>query len=174
MFHRDRRMSGDVGGPATAFCVRTCDGRFFPIQRHVRASTAEMCKSFCPASQTMVFHGSRIDHAVGPRGIRYSNLENAFVYRKRRVDNCTCNGRDAFGLVRIDVKEDPTLHPGDIVAMRNGLATVRNPRTAEFTPVDPKSALAAIKVMPVPPPEKVEPVSEVPALRTQRSVQLSR
>jgi hypothetical protein len=174
MFDRDRRMSGDVGGPATAFCVRACDGRFFPIQRHARMSTAEACKSFCPASPTMVFQGSKIDYAVGPRGIRYSNLENAFLYRRRLVDNCTCNGKDAFGLVRLDVKEDPTLHPGDIVATRNGLATVRNPKTAEFTPVDPKSALAAVKVMPVPPQDKVEPVSDVSALRMRRSVQLSR
>ena len=32
------------------------------------------------------------------------------------MTNCTCNGKDAFGLAKIDVASDPTLKPGDIVA----------------------------------------------------------
>ena len=34
----------------TAYCVRPCDGRFFPIQRHAGVSPAQACSSFCPAS----------------------------------------------------------------------------------------------------------------------------
>jgi hypothetical protein len=37
------------------------------------------------------------------------------------VPNCTCNGKDAFGLTRIDVKSDLTLRPGDIVSTKDGL-----------------------------------------------------
>ena len=49
-------------------------------------------------------------------GARYADLDNAFVYRERILDNCTCNGRNSFGLAPIDAASDPTLRPGDIVA----------------------------------------------------------
>jgi hypothetical protein len=96
--------------------VRLCDGRYFPIQRHANASPVQLCSAFCPATKTQVFNGSQIDHAIASNGARYADLDNAFVYRQKVVDNCTCNGRDSFGLVRIDVAADPTLRQGDIVA----------------------------------------------------------
>ncbi len=168
------RPSGDVAGPATGYCVRTCDGRFFPVQRTANASAAEMCKSFCPAARTMLFHGTKIDYAIGPNGARYADLENAFVYRQRVVDGCTCNGKDPFGVARLDVTEDPTLKAGDIVATTDGLATVRNPKTADYTPVQPGSKLADVKVTPVPPPKKVERVADDAVPRKKRSVQVWR
>ena len=65
-------------------------------------------------------------------GARYANLENAFVYREKIVPNCTCNGKDAFGLAKIDVASDPTLKPGDIVATGDNqkAALVARRRTA--------------------------------------------
>jgi hypothetical protein len=104
------------GGRGVAFCVRLCDGRHFPIQRHANASPVQLCSAFCPATKTQVFNGSQIDHAVASTGARYADLDNAFVYRQKVVDNCTCNGKDSFGLVRIDIAADPTLRQGDIVA----------------------------------------------------------
>lgn len=45
--------SGQVeGGPAKAFCVRTCDGHYFPVLAHPGMSVADACHTFCPASQT--------------------------------------------------------------------------------------------------------------------------
>jgi hypothetical protein len=96
--------------------VRLCDGRYFPIQRHANANPVQLCGSFCPATRTQVFNGSQIDHAIASNGARYADLDNAFVYRQKVVDNCTCNGKDSFGLARIDVAADPTLRQGDIVA----------------------------------------------------------
>jgi hypothetical protein len=103
-------------GRAVAYCVRTCDGRYFPMQRHANANPAQLCSAFCPAAKMLVFNGSQIDYAVAANGVRYSDLENAFVYRQKIIAGCTCNGKDAFGLARIDVANDPTLRPGDIVA----------------------------------------------------------
>ena len=103
-------------GRAVSFCVRTCDGRYFPIQRHANASPVQLCSAFCPAAKTQVFNGSQIDQAVGASGARYADLDNAFVYRQKIVEGCTCNGKDSFGLARIDVANDPTLRQGDIVA----------------------------------------------------------
>lgn len=125
-------------GRATAFCVRLCDGRHFPMQRHRGANPAQLCSAMCPAAKTAVFNGSAIDHAVASNGTRYAALENAFVYRKKIVPDCTCNGRDTFGLAPLDAASDPTLRPGDIVATATGLVAYtpgRRNAEANFTPI---------------------------------------
>jgi hypothetical protein len=104
--------SGGVGG--YAYCVRLCDGRYFPLQRS-NTTPEKLCGMLCPASQTKVFYGSEIDHASGRDGGRYAGLANAYLYRKKEIAGCTCNGKDVFGLAPIDLASDPTLRPGDIV-----------------------------------------------------------
>src|SRR5262245_39223851 len=79
-------------------------------------STELTCSSLCPASPTKIYHGNSINRAVAPDGKRYSELATALVYREKIIPGCTCNGRDAFGLVTPPVADDPTLRPGDIVA----------------------------------------------------------
>lgn len=163
------RSAVDSGsfGHGTVFCVRTCDGRYFPMQRHAGATPAEICRSFCPAAKTMVFSGSKIDFAVAPNGTRYADLDNAFLYRDKVADNCTCNGKDGLGLARLDTASDPTLRPGDIVATSDGFATFHGnskSKTAEFTPINPSSSewarkLSEIKVRPAPPMHEIEPVA---------------
>ena len=103
-------------GRSVAYCVRLCDGRYFPMHRQGNATSIQLCNAFCPTAKTQVFNGSAIDHAVSGNGARYSSLENAFVYRDKIVPSCTCNGKDSFGLSRIDVAADPTLKAGDVVA----------------------------------------------------------
>jgi hypothetical protein len=130
-----------------AFCVRVCDGRFFPIPRNMGVSPAQTCSSFCPATATRVYNGGSIDHAVAADGKRYAELSTAFVFREKIVQGCTCNGKDAFGLVNTPVEEDATLRPGDIVATNNGLMAYnggggRKPG-ASFTPIASYSGLSA-------------------------------
>ena len=105
-------------GPASAYCVRTSDGFYFPVRSQAGLSAADACHAFCPASRTRLYSGGGIDNAVAADGSRYADLDTAFLYRKQLVADATCNGRDRFGLARIDVKTDPTLRPGDIVATR--------------------------------------------------------
>jgi len=127
-----------------AYCVRLCDGRYFPIQRHSGASSAQTCSSFCPASATRIYNGNGIDHAVAPDGKRYSELATAFAYRKKIIPGCTCNGRDALGLVHTSVADDPTLRPGDIVATNTGLmAYSGGPNGSTFTPISTYAGLSA-------------------------------
>ena len=109
------------GGASQAFCVRTCDGRYFPISRAGNQSRAASCNSFCPASESRVVYGSNIDSAVTAEGKPYSELPNAFRYRDELVAGCTCNGKDTVGLAAVKIEDDPTLHKGDIVASRDGL-----------------------------------------------------
>jgi len=138
----------EVGG-GVAFCVRTCDGRFFPIQQHAGVSPAQACNSFCPASLTKIYNGGSIEQSVGPDGRRYTELSTAFAYREKIVPGCTCNGKDAFGLVTTPVDEDPTLRPGDIVATNAGLMAYNGSsyggtkrQAASFTPISAYSGLS--------------------------------
>jgi hypothetical protein len=127
-----------------AYCVRLCDGRYFPIQRHSGVNLAQTCSSFCPASATKIYSGNSINHAVAPDGKRYSELATAFAYREKIIPGCTCNGRDAFGLVTTPVADDPTLRPGDIVATNTGLmAYSAGPNGSTFVPISAYAGLSA-------------------------------
>ena len=180
--HKGQIRAGN--GPAVTYCVRTCDGRYFPVQPQGRSGAAEMCRSFCPASKTRVYSGSKIDYAIAGDGSRYADLGNAFAYRERIVDRCTCNGKDAFGLVSLDAKRDQTLRAGDIVATRNGLVAFsghNNGGHANFTPIADyrgfsqsyRGKLSAIKLMP-PNPGPAGVAAAEPAREDPRRAQLSK
>jgi hypothetical protein len=115
-----RSRSGYSGG-SQAYCVRTCDGRYFPISGSNGQSRAASCNSFCPASETKVVYGSNIDNAATDSGTPYSELPNAFRYRNELVAGCTCNGKDQIGLAPVRIENDPTLRKGDLVAGTDGL-----------------------------------------------------
>jgi hypothetical protein len=106
-----RVSSSSGGGRSVGFCVRLCDGQHFRIRQLVNG-TAENTNAICPYSQTKLFFGGEIRSSVAKDGQRYTQLENAFRYTKKQTANCTCNGRDPFGLVPLGVKNDPTLWPG--------------------------------------------------------------
>ena len=129
--------------------MRLCDGQHFPLERTLYATPVETCRAMCPASKTKVFFGGGIDHASARDGQRYTDLDSAYVYRDHLVPNCTCNGKDAFGLAPFDAKNDPTLRPGDIVSTKDGFvayAGKRGGQVAEFTPVDPATLSADLGV----------------------------
>ena len=128
-----------VASSGPAFCVRSCDGKYFPLMRGA-ASPAQMCQAFCPASPTEVFFGSSIDDAYAESGERYADSENAFAYRKALRADCTCNGHNPAGLAPVDLALDDSLRPGDALATTDGLvaysgARVGNGQTLDFTPV---------------------------------------
>jgi hypothetical protein len=108
-------------GRGQAYCVRTCDGRYFPVNGSDNQSRAAACDSFCPASDTEIVYGSSIDSAATEKGKPYSELPNAFRYRNELVAGCTCNGKDKLGLAPVPLENDPTLRKGDIVARESGL-----------------------------------------------------
>jgi hypothetical protein len=169
-FFADPMATGEQPAPAPqtavassgpSFCVRSCDGRYFPLMRS-SASPVQMCQAFCPASATKVFYGSSIDGATSSSGQRYADSENAFAYRKELRADCTCNGRDPAGLAPIDLTLDTSLRPGDVIATTDGLVAysgvkVGASQTAEFTPVasypgltaEVRARLGEMKVAPV-------------------------
>jgi hypothetical protein len=154
-----RPVASSGSGPA--FCVRSCDGRYFPLMRG-NASPVQMCQAFCPATTTKVFFGSNIDTAYTANGERYADSENAYAYRKALRADCTCNGRDPAGLAPVDLSLDSSLHAGDVIATSNGLVAYSgirtgNDQTPEFTPVasypgltsEVRTRLGEMKVAPV-------------------------
>ncbi len=151
-----------ASGSGPAFCVRSCDGRYFPLTARGGASPAQMCQAFCPASPTKVFFGSNIDGASSANGERYADSENAFGYRKALRADCTCNGRDPAGLAPVDLTLDTSLRPGDVIATTSGLVAYSGAKagagqTAEFTPIasypgltaEVRARLGEMKVAPV-------------------------
>jgi len=151
-----------ASGSGPAFCVRSCDGRYFPLTMRGGASPIQMCQAFCPASPTKVFFGSNIDGAASASGERYADSDNAFAYRKALRADCTCNGRDAAGLAPVDLTLDTSLRSGDVIATTSGLVAYSGARlgagqTPEFTPVasypgltaEVRARLGEMKVAPV-------------------------
>ena len=141
-----------ASGGGQAWCVRTCDGRYFPIAGPDAQSKAASCNSFCPASSTEIVYGNDIDHAATSNGKPYSQLPNAFKYRNETVAGCTCTGKDQAGLAPVPIDKDPTLRKGDIVAGADGLV-IANPGSGKhaelnFTPV-PDSIRSRFRHMPV-------------------------
>jgi len=140
-------------GGGQAYCVRSCDGRYFPVQGPDSESKARACDSFCPASETTLVFGSNIDYATTKSGKPYSELPNAFRFRKEMVAGCTCNGKDQIGLATIKIEDDPTLRRGDIVAGDEGLVVANRSaddrrRAVGFSPL-PNSARARFDRLPV-------------------------
>jgi hypothetical protein len=179
-----------TAGAGPAFCVRSCDGKYFPVSTRSGATPVQMCQAFCPASATKVFFGSSIDGASSAGGERYADSENAFAYRKALRADCTCNGRDPLGLAPVDLTLDTSLRPGDVIATSSGLVAYSGIRvgasqTAEFTPVasypgltaDVRARLGELKVAPVvaetvgndAPLADVAPVTAVPKASSARA-----
>ena len=135
-----------------AWCVRDCDGRYFPISGLDDKSQAESCSNFCPASQITLVHGDDIDSAETDNGKRYSELPNAFRYRKELVAGCTCDGKGQTGLAKIGIDNDRTLRKGDIVAGAEGLQVAKHDAdmhsAPEFSPLS-RSARARFRHLPV-------------------------
>lgn len=134
----------------TSFCVRLCDGRYFPLSGPAAsspASAASMCTAMCPASKTAVYRGGRIEDATANSGGRYGDLRSAFVYRQAIVPGCTCNGGNPAGLARIDPAKDPTLRAGDVVASPEGLKVFKDSAgrargISDFTPIGSTTSLS--------------------------------
>jgi hypothetical protein len=150
-----------ASGSGPAFCVRSCDGKYFPLTRG-NTAPVQMCQALCPASATKVFFGSTIDGASSGNGERYADSENAYGFRKALRADCTCNGRNPAGLAPVDLTLDTSLRPGDVIATTNGLVAYSGVKvgvnqTAEFTPVasypgltaEVRARLGEMKVAPV-------------------------
>jgi hypothetical protein len=110
------------GGGSHAYCVRTCDGFFFPISHegaHGNDRYASACQQSCPGAETQVYfmkRGGDIKWASNARGASYSSLENALKYRKERDPACSCKSQaQKWGPILAAVEPGIRHHKGDLV-----------------------------------------------------------
>jgi hypothetical protein len=122
---RDEAHSGRAGSAGERhYCVRTCDGFYFPLGARGGMSRAEMCRALCPAAPTEVYRigggAGSIEDAVSERGKPYTSLPAAFAYRTSLKPDCACRGAGAVA-ISVPITQDPTLARGDIVVTRKGV-----------------------------------------------------
>jgi hypothetical protein len=115
------------GGPR-AFCVRLCDGFFFPTGPATsgagRNAQQATCNSLCPGTEVALYSVAArgtIEDATSARGQTYASLRTAFLFRQRVENVCTCRGTATNGLARLPITHDPTLRAGDIVVTDAGV-----------------------------------------------------
>jgi hypothetical protein len=78
-------------------CVRLCDGFYFPISEATQPqgfiTDEKKCQSRCAAPAKLFYQGASGDEAadmVALTGERYTELANAFRYRREYDDACAC------------------------------------------------------------------------------------
>ena len=118
---------GGDGGPAGTYrtvCVRTCDGYFFPVSYSTVpdhfADDQRSCQRMCPASEAVLYSyrnpGEDITQAVSVSGRTYTELPNAFRYRREFTPGCSCRRPGQSWADALKNSDDSsTLGQGDIV-----------------------------------------------------------
>ena len=131
--------SEGAGGPGGSYCVRTCDGYYFPLspQKRSDSEARALCQSLCPSAATEVYERrggpeASFAQAVSRNGKSYSKLSTAFAFREKAVDACTCR---APGAAPLTVAQDPTLQPGDIVVTNKGVRVFRGAKKLPYPDV---------------------------------------
>ncbi len=114
-------------GTGVAYCVRTCDGFFFPLGVSTGSAAGDeaACASLCPTSETRVYTrriGDDMDVARSRRdGSPYAALPAAFTHRNSYKATCSCTGK-GFGLATgYSARYDQTLRVGDAVMTAKGM-----------------------------------------------------
>ena len=105
------------------YCVRTCDGYYFPLpSQGAAAGDTEACRAACPGAPVEVYslgRGDEIEDAVSLKGKLYSSLPTAFSYRTQLVKACSCKPERNSGFASL--LRDKTLVSGDIVVTEKGV-----------------------------------------------------
>lgn len=130
-------------GGATAYCVRSCDGYFFPVgpaqSGDGRQAQAMTCNTLCPGADVALYRtsqGGTIENATGPRGQLYQSLRNAFRFREKFDATCTCSGLGTTGLGHVAITDDFTLRSGDIVVTERGVRIFAGASRFPYRPND--------------------------------------
>jgi hypothetical protein len=162
-------LSTEPAAPASAsgtyktLCVRTCDGFYFPVSYSTLpnkfAEDAQTCQRMCPAAEATLYShrstGEDITQAVSPNGRLYTELANAFAYRKQFNPSCGCKAAGQTWAEALKQLDDQTVERGDIVVTEEKSKQLSQPQVdAQGKPLKP------------PPPARpgtAQPVAATPA-----------
>lgn len=142
-------------GSYRTLCVRLCDGFYFPISFAATPSRfredEQVCQRTCPAAEVALYvhrnPGEDVNQAVSLAGQPYTQLPNAFLYRKELVSTCGCRrpGESwAQALKHLDSRA--TIEAGDILVDEQRAKQMSQPRVdAQGRPIriDPRARPAA-------------------------------
>ena len=92
-----RHSSDDGSGKVRTVCVRLCDGFYWPVSNAISprnmSRDAGKCRASC-GEEAVLYHepapGGDVEKMVDGGGRPYTELRNAFLYRKTRVEGCAC------------------------------------------------------------------------------------
>jgi hypothetical protein len=141
-------------GTYRTLCVRMCDGFYFPISFSTAPSRfredEQVCRRTCPAAEVALYvhrnPGEDVNQAVSLTGQPYTELPNAFLYRKELVSTCGCRrpGESwAQALKYLDSRA--TIEAGDILVDDQRAKQLSQPRVdAQGRPIriDPRARTA--------------------------------
>ncbi len=114
-------------GTGVAYCVRTCDGYFFPLGVSTGSAAGDelACASLCPASETRVYTRRIGDDMEVARALRdgkpYAALPAAFTHRNSYKAACSCTGKGPGLATGYSARYDQTLRVGDAVMTAKGM-----------------------------------------------------
>ncbi|MCE1235198.1 MAG: DUF2865 domain-containing protein [Hyphomicrobiales bacterium] len=179
----DDGVSSGAWGPGSGnyrtLCVRTCDGYFFPVSFNASygrlRTDANVCKALCPETETRLFYhdasGQEAENAIAADdGSPLASMPNAFLYRSKRVEGCTCGTPDprlipveAGGLkgLRSAMASDPagvplpTRRPSPDQDPATQAVELSGISTEPVAPLTPMSAEAAEKIAAAASPRRV-------------------
>jgi hypothetical protein len=113
-----------LSGTYRTLCVRTCDGYYFPVSYSTVpgkfADDEQLCQKMCPATEAMLYThrnpGEDISRAVSSStGRFYTELPNAFAYRKAFNNACSCRMPGQTWADALRQLDDQTVERGDII-----------------------------------------------------------
>jgi hypothetical protein len=133
----ERSVSTETASGARSYCVRECDGYFFPVGLYSSssdtASHQRACGRLCPGARATLYvmrgGSDKIEDAVAARGGgAYSRLLAA-LQRKgdgEKDKECSCHSGRANNENAIEaIYLDPTLRRGDAVMTAHGVEVFR-------------------------------------------------
>src|SRR5215467_1121573 len=140
-----------LSGTYRTLCVRTCDGYYFPISYSTVpgkfADDERLCQRLCPATEAVLFShrnpGEDVARAVSASGKVYTDLPNAFSYRKKFNAACSCRAPGQSWADALRQIDEQTVERGDIVVTEERARQLSQPRfDAQGKPVnvDPNPA----------------------------------
>lgn len=128
-------------GSGTEFCVRTCDGYFFPLIKSAQQTKQASCEYACPSAPVAYYHGASIESARNLKGEKYTALPTAFKFRERVSQGCACHPPEESQQHSLKiVGNDPTAHSGDIVVGQKGAFVYQG---KQAIPIDRSRQLSA-------------------------------
>ena len=127
----------------------------------------------CPAAEVALYTyhnpGEEVAQAVSLGGRPYTELPNAFAYRKAMDKTCSCRKPGESWSQALKANVDATIAPGDVVVTEQTAKKLSQPRIgADGKPIRPDPRVAPAAANPV--PTANTPAETDPTKRTVRTI----